>query len=119
MATRKGSGEQIWDSRTHPVQEDMDFQRKTWVVERAGWLGMLAIVALALLGLFSNGPLSSSTAADASGLLQVDYDRFNRNGASTRIRLRVDRADQREVRIRFDARFMESFTFETVSPQPT
>lgn len=118
MASRKHRTEEIWDSRSHPVQEDMDFQRKTWAVERVGWLVMAAIVVLALLGLFASGPLSTSTAADGSGLLRVEYDRFNRNGAPTTIKLRIDTADEQEARVRLDPRFTESFTIDTVRPRP-
>ena len=49
-------------SRLYPVREDMRFQRRSWMVERAGWLVLTAIALAALTGVFGNGPLSTARA---------------------------------------------------------
>lgn len=53
-----------WRDRTHPIKEDMAFQRATWRAQRIGWLILWLIVVLALLGLFSDGLLSTSSGGE-------------------------------------------------------
>jgi hypothetical protein len=43
------------------VEQDLDFQQRTWALERAGWIVMLLIIAAALAGFFGGGPLSPTT----------------------------------------------------------
>ena len=61
------------DNRSGPVEEDMPLQLRVWRIERAGWYALLLLVMLALLGLFSKGPLSDATVTGSLGHLQV-YD---------------------------------------------
>lgn len=46
-------------SRDYPVREDMAYQVKVWRFERWGWYTLVLLILLALLGLFSRGPLST------------------------------------------------------------
>jgi hypothetical protein len=104
-------------SRSHPVQEDMAFQRATWRVERIGWGVLCALVALALLGAFSNGPLSAATRTDADGRLRVDFERLQRNGATSTLRVRVEPATG-PVTLRLRGSLARDFEVETVTPHP-
>jgi hypothetical protein len=63
------------------LADDMEFQRKSWRVQRIGWVVMLVIAIAALFGLFGNGPLSSAQAGDAGSGLSIVYERFVRKGA--------------------------------------
>jgi hypothetical protein len=63
------------------LPDDIEFQRKSWRVQRIGWVAMLAIAVAALLGLFGNGPLSSARAGGAGSGLSITYERFTRKGA--------------------------------------
>lgn len=69
------------------LPDDMEFQRKSWRVQRMGWVAMLAIAIAALFGLFGNGPLSSAQAGDAGTGLSISYERFTRKGAQHSIDL--------------------------------
>lgn len=51
------------NSRRVPVRENMPLQIRGWQIERVGWYGLLLLVALALAGLFSKGPLSDARLA--------------------------------------------------------
>lgn len=73
--------------RDHPVEDDIAFQRKAWKVERVGWACLLVLVVFALLGLFSNGPLSDRRLTTPDGTLQVDDQRFLRQGGRSPLRL--------------------------------
>lgn len=65
----------------------MGFQKRSWTFERIGWVVMVLLVVAALLGLFSTGPLSQVTVQDPEGLVQVQYDRFQRYRAPTTLRV--------------------------------
>ena len=47
-------------SRHYPVQENMRFQKRSWIVERLGWLVLLAIAVVGLSGVFVSEELRSA-----------------------------------------------------------
>lgn len=77
------------------VGEDPAFQRKVWAFQRAGWVAMGLLVALALLGVLGGGPFSTRDAASADGRLRLRYDAVLRQDAPARwhVRLPADAAD--------------------------
>ncbi|EXF45723.1 hypothetical protein BAY1663_01898 [Pseudomonas sp. BAY1663] len=105
-------------NRSHPIQEDMEVQARLWHMERLGWILLGTIVLATLLGLFSTGPLSKSISATASRELQVEYQRFERNAASSGIRIRAKANPEGDARITIDGKFLDTFTIETIQPQP-
>jgi hypothetical protein len=118
MSSSSNDPAQVWADRSHPIQEDMKFQRATWRVERLGWVVLCCLVGLALLGLFATGPLSSTTVTDGTGRLQVEYGRFERYGAATGMQLRFEAEPGQEAAVRVNPSFMRSFNIESVSPRP-
>lgn len=110
--------ERCWTSRSQPVAEDMDLQRKTWKFERCGWVALTGVIALAVLGCFANGPVSSTSAADASGRLRVVYERLQRAGVPTRLELRIASGAQDPVAVHLSEAFVRSFHIEAVHPEP-
>jgi hypothetical protein len=117
MAAPPDEAPEVWRSRSHPVREDIAFQRMSWRVQRGGWLAMVAVAGLALLGLFSNGPLSSATATGAGGRLELGYERFLMNGSPTTMRVRVA-SDRGQATLLIGASFLEAFRIETTTPEP-
>ncbi len=110
MGTRYGSLE---------ITEDMRLQRRTWRVERLGWVGMLLLVNAALLGLFSIGPLSTRTVESADGAIRVHYDRFLRNGAGTTIRVElIAPFPLVDLPVRISRDLVARLKIEGVQPQP-
>lgn len=107
-----------WTSRSYPVPEDMMLQRATWRFERLGWLGLLTVIVLACLGLFARGPLSSAMITDPAGQLQVEYGRFERNGATTGMQLHIGAGSAPRATVRIGHAFLEAFTIKAVTPQP-
>lgn len=112
------SSTDTWVSRSYPVEEDMRLQRSTWRIERLGWLGLAALVGAALAGLFGSGALSSRTATGADGRLEINYGRFERNGATTTMQVALGEAKQERVALRLNTPFLEAFTIQSVHPQP-
>jgi hypothetical protein len=96
----------------------MRLQKVTWRMQRLGWAAIFVLILLAVLGLFSNGPLSSTTAADDARRIVVEYDRFQRNGALAD--MQVDLAVDHEGMATLVASpaFVEAFQIEAMTPEP-
>ncbi|WP_224795641.1 hypothetical protein [Pseudomonas fluorescens] len=105
-------------SRQYPVREDMEFQLKVWRFERWGWYVMLLVVMLALLGLFSSGPLSSRQVQSADGRIGVQYERFHRNGAINPMIIQVKALPNTPVQLELLGNALQGFSIETLQPQP-
>jgi len=99
--------------------EDMAFQRVQWRVERAAWAILALLLVLALAGVFAAGPLARATAIDSAGRMLVDYPRFVRNGAVTRMEVHVTPDGTGAFTIILDRAFMRAFKLDTVQPAPT
>lgn len=100
------------------IEQDLDFQRKEWNVERWGWVFMGLVLLAALAGLFGGGPLSSAKAQ--TGSLQVQYDRFERlhSPASLVIRMGTDELVDGNLQISFDQNYLSNFEVSGISPEP-
>lgn len=66
----------------------LGFQRRSWRVERLGWLAMLGLVLAGLLGAFGgSGWLAGATATTPDGALRITYDRVQRQMLPTVFRV--------------------------------
>src|SRR5215472_7278598 len=65
-------------SRTRPIKEDMRFQVRSWIAERAGWIVLAALIAVALTGALGLGPLADARSESVDRSLSVQYERFQR-----------------------------------------
>jgi hypothetical protein len=94
----------------------MGFQRRAWIVERAGWLALTAVALLALSGLFGVGALS--TASIANGSLTVDYERFQRVTRLAKFTIRFAPAPDKARRLRLSRTFQENYEISSTQPPP-
>ena len=101
------------------VGHDLDFQRRQWTFQRIGWLTMVLIAVAALLGLFGTGPLSD--AAAERGPLRLDYGRFERKAAPAKLRIRVagGTAQDGQIRLWLDERYLDAVEIRSISPEPS
>ena len=104
--------------RTIELAQDLAFQRREWSLQRIGWWALAAFVALAFLGLFGGGPLSRARAGDAGDPFWVEYERFVRIGAPTRLYVHGRSAGAAGFRIRVSRRYFEGLRIERVTPEP-
>jgi len=100
------------------IGQDLDFQRREWVVQRGAWLVVLLILFIGLAGLLGGGPLSHAEAS--SGPLALDYERFVRKHAPTELDLRVAPAAvaNGEVTLWLDQSVLDKIDVERIVPEP-
>lgn len=97
------------------IDEDIDLHIKSWTVQRIGWAFMLAVIVLALLGLFGNGVLSErNIVADSTTLI---YERFARYENNTPIEVEALNAAG-SLTVKFSPAFGEWFKVEQINPEP-
>jgi hypothetical protein len=102
------------------IEQDLDFERRTWTVERVGWVLMAGVGIAALAGLFGPGPLSKTMIGAPGGPLWLEYSRFGRFKAplTLRVHLGPDADQQGAVRIWLSREYLEGVQIERVTPQP-
>jgi|SRR6185436_9752935 len=100
------------------LSDDFPFTRKSWIVERAGWGLLIAILVAALLG--GLGPGLFSRRSTASGSLAVEYDRFGHFKTEETITLRLTSRPEDPARVSFwiDESFLDGIRIEEIRPLP-
>ena len=102
------------------IDQDLEFQKGEWRMERVAWFAGLAILILGLLGLFGTGPISSATAGDVDGPIAVDYQRFVRHDGEMSISITVanDQIREGQVEIWLSASYLDKVNIEQFSQEP-
>jgi hypothetical protein len=105
--------------RSIELGEDLSFQRRQWRWQRTAWMIAGAIIGAGLLGLFGEGPLSSARAVSADGTLSVEYERFVRREAPSRIVVTAaPGTEDRSLDLHLDGSRMETMQIVSVEPTP-
>jgi hypothetical protein len=107
-----------YQSRDYPVREDMAYQLKVWRFERWGWYVLVGVVLMAMLGVFSRGPLSARDAQSTDGKVTVRYELFHRNGSTNPMRVVVSGRGNSQVELELSGDFLNGFSIETIQPDP-
>lgn len=100
-----------------PIEEDIRFQMRLWIAERIGWAAMGLFVGAALLGLFSDGPLTRLTAAN--GTLSVEYDTVVRREGNAELVVAAQPVRDGAAEIALSASFLETHRIMGIQPEPT
>lgn len=103
------------------VNQDLEFQRHIWTVQRVGWVVMTLVVLAALLGLFGPGLFGRATAGNQEAPVSIEeYERFLRFEKPTtlRVHLNLTAGAGGEVRVWLDREYLESVQLQQVTPQP-
>jgi hypothetical protein len=101
------------------IDEDLVFERRQWVVQRAGWLVMLLILLAGLAGLLGSGPLNNVQAS--TGALDVEFERVIRTFAPSEVRVRLapGAAQDGEVALLLSQDFLDMVDVTQVVPEPS
>jgi hypothetical protein len=102
------------------INQDLNFERRSWMVERIAWaVGLLTLLA-ALLGFLGPGPLGKAIAASPDKSISLNYYRMERYQAPAEWRLQIDGklAKQGELRLWVHRRFVEAIATLQIDPEP-
>jgi hypothetical protein len=103
------------------ISQDLDFQRRSWRVQRFGWVLMLMVSLAALLGLFGRGILSSAhLGADASPI-RAEYERFLRANAPGTLTIFIGSAAIRPdstAELWLDRTWLAGMKVRAITPEP-
>ena len=102
------------------LEQDLAFQKRSWRVQRFAWVVLALMLAAALAGFAGSGPLTRASRAAHDGRFLVDYERFARMQAPSRLRVHFSQEAVRagEVRIWFDRGYIEKTRLEQIVPPP-
>ena len=102
------------------IEQDHDFQRRSWRLQRAGWIVLVLVLLAGMLGLFGSGPLAHATVGAPGAPLRLEYDRFCRNEAPSTLTalLRPSTSRPGEAILHLDRGFTDHFQIERVQPTP-
>jgi hypothetical protein len=102
------------------IEQDLEFQRREWRMERAGWFALSSLVIAASVGLFGDGPLSHASASDESGQLVIRYERFVRSSVSSELYVQVasSAAHSGEIAIWADPAYLRDVEVSSIVPEP-
>jgi hypothetical protein len=102
------------------VGEDLEFQQRSWVVQRIGWVVIALVIIAALLGLFGAGPLSQATVGNEGDALRLAYDRFERtkSPATLHVYLAPGIAGEGQVRLWISRDYLKGVLVQQVTPPP-
>lgn len=102
------------------INEDMEFQRRSWIIQRIGWAIFALVILLALLGLFGDGVLSDAQAGQRDGALWLEYPRFERFQDEFQIKVHANEgtATAGEIRIQLTRDYLENVEVNGISPNP-
>ncbi len=102
------------------VAQDLEFQRRSWRLQRIGWAVTCFVLLAALVGVFGQGPVSRMTASSEDGSFQVTYSRLGRHRApdSLEIHLQPGTIQGDKARVWLDREYLQGVTIETMFPEP-
>jgi hypothetical protein len=100
------------------MESAIDFERRVWRVQRAGWvvLGMVAVAGL--VGLFGSGPLARRESTSSQGGIRMRYDRFLHRQAPARVTVELTADSGGMARLWIDRSYLNDMTLERMTPEP-
>lgn len=99
-------------------EENLEFQHRCWKVERAAWIVMTLVLAVALLGLMGgSGLLSQEVKYARSGLIGAEISRYTRLGNTTRLHVDI-KQDSGKARLWIHKDIFDAYQIAQITPQP-
>jgi hypothetical protein len=94
------------------INEDLEFEHRSWQVQRVAWAILSLIVLVALLGLLGGGGPFSVARVGMGSPLEVSYARFARhnNAVEMAVRLQPGAVPGDEARVWVNSTYLERTT---------
>lgn len=99
----------------------MTFQRRSWSVQRIGWIVMLLLIVAGLAGLFGSGPVAHASVGSRESTLFLKYDRFVRLYARHTVSVEVDEpvaATDSTAQVWLDQEWLSGNEIVSIIPTP-
>ena len=102
------------------IDQDLDFQRRNWAVERIVWVVLALLLFAAFLGLSGKGPLSAATAGGPGDAVRIEYERFVRRQSPQRLRVHLSGEATRtgHASLEVAREYFEALAVRSISPAP-
>lgn len=103
------------------IEKDLNFQYRTWRIQRIGWIVMALIICAGLAGLFGHHPFTKKTKETANKELSVEYTPYTRYESQDDLRVRFTSDPShltQIIRLWFDEAYLDSLNVVAVSPLP-
>jgi hypothetical protein len=101
------------------IDEDVEFQRRSWKVQRVSWVVGLAVLTAAVLGLLGPGLLSAAHAGSPGDPLHVAYNRVERYQAPTTFEVDVEGGSaDGTLRLWMSRELAEAVEVTAIVPEP-
>ncbi|MES2765388.1 MAG: hypothetical protein V4642_05950 [Bacteroidota bacterium] len=100
------------------IDEDYEFQKKSWRAQRIGWFFLGLILLAAILGLFGSGYLSHSEVSKSNDI-RVEYERFARYQTTSEIVFHITpQTPDTIVKAWISREYIDDFQIEQITPEP-
>lgn len=97
------------------LDENIEVQKKGWMIQRVGWILMAVLVILAAFGFFGDGMISKKYVQ--SGDQKFEYQQYSR--FESRMELKFDlHSNSNQNIISFPVSYLEKFRVESILPDP-
>jgi protein-L-isoaspartate(D-aspartate) O-methyltransferase len=101
------------------LEQDMQYQQRSWAFERVGWIAMSLIAIAALLGLTGSGWLSRGKVGQLGDPFWLEYERFGRFQSPEKLRIHIDKASSNnQIQIGISRQYLEGVQIQQVTPEP-
>ena len=102
------------------INQDLNFEKRSWKVERIAWVIAALILVAALLGFLGPGPLGKATAASPDKSLSIDYFRVERYRAPVELRFQIagGLAKEGDLQVWLHRDFVEALEIKDIQPKP-
>jgi hypothetical protein len=98
------------------IDDDLGFQRRSWALQRVGWLALVTWLTTSIAGVTGPGPWSLVRVEQGS--VSVEYERLLHLDAPTRLVVFLRREGPGTVEIGLGEALLEDFELVSVVPRP-
>lgn len=102
------------------INEDLEFSRREWRVERVGWVIIALLVLMGFLGLLGRGPLTEQVARDANDLASVEYYSIDHAEAASELRVHIERGvvSATQMWLTLNSAYLDRIEIDQIEPEP-
>jgi hypothetical protein len=100
------------------IEQDLEFQRRSWTIQRIGWMIMGAALVAALLGFFGRGPFSHDRVGGPSDPVQLEYERLVQYESGSTLTLRLQPPGGKIASVWIDRDYLTRVHLDGIVPAP-